>query len=199
MYDNSLYFSELADKESNILETLGLQKNAFLLCTIHRNANTDDASHLNAIFLALTDIAERYQLEVVLPLHPRTHKMMETLLTAETKNRIATSGKLKIIAPASFLDMIALEKNCKMVITDSGGVQKEAFFFHKYCLILRPETEWIELVNAGAAILANADYNRIINGAELLLNKNSFKFDNYYGDGNASEFICQKIIETIKN
>jgi UDP-GlcNAc3NAcA epimerase len=199
MYDNSLYFSDLAEKENSILEKLSLQNKGFILCTIHRNANTDDTNHLNAIFSALVDISDKHQLEVILPLHPRTSKMMDQLLTDVTKNKISKQGKLRIISPASFLDMIALEKNCKMVITDSGGVQKEAFFFHKYCLILRPETEWIELVEAGAAILANADYNRIINGAEVLLNKNSFKFENYYGDGKASEFICQKIIETIKN
>jgi UDP-GlcNAc3NAcA epimerase len=199
MYDNSLFFSGIADKDSTILDTLNLKSNPFILCTIHRNANTDDAKNLNAIFRALLDVGEKHQLKIVLPLHPRTNKMMETLLYADIKTKMANTDYLQIIAPASFLDMIALEKHCQLVITDSGGVQKEAFFFNKYCVILRPETEWVELVDAGAAILADADYNRIILATESLLNQNSFIFDNYYGDGKASEFICETIVKHIPN
>jgi UDP-GlcNAc3NAcA epimerase len=94
--------------------------------------------------------------------------------------------------------MIALEKNCKLVITDSGGVQKEAFFFNKYCVILRPETEWIELVNAGAAMLADADEDKIKSFTQTLLEKPTFNFENYYGDGKAAQFICSKIVEHIQ-
>jgi UDP-GlcNAc3NAcA epimerase len=198
MYDNSLFFSALADKDSHILDTLNLKSTPFILCTIHRNANTDDSGNLNAIFKALLDIGEKHQLKIVLPIHPRTNKMMETLLHADIKTKMANTDYLQI-APTSFLDMIALEKHCQLVITDSGGVQKEAFFFNKYSVILRPETEWIELVEAGAAILADADYNRIILATESLLNQNSFIFDNYYGDGKASEFICDTIVKHIPN
>jgi UDP-GlcNAc3NAcA epimerase len=199
MFDNTLFFSDIAKQDSHILSELEIQANAFILCTIHRNANTDSKENINAIFQALLDIAEKHNTKIVLPLHPRTHKMMETLLVSELSSKVKSSPNLKIIAPASFLDMLALEKNCKMVITDSGGVQKEAFFCHKYCLILRPETEWVELVNAGAAILADANYDRIINGANILLNQNSFIFDNYYGDGQAAEYICETIIKHIPN
>jgi UDP-GlcNAc3NAcA epimerase len=199
MFDNTLFFSDLAQQSSNILSDLDLQVNAFILCTIHRNANTDSKENINAIFQALLDITEIHKIKIVLPLHPRTHKMMEALLNVELAAKVKSNANLKIIAPTSFLDMLALEKNCKMVITDSGGVQKEAFFCNKYCLILRPETEWVELVKAGAAILADANYDRIINGVNALLNQNSFIFDNYYGDGHAAEFICETIVKHIPN
>jgi UDP-GlcNAc3NAcA epimerase len=197
MYDNSLHFSDIADIHTSILTNNSLEKNKFILCTIHRNANTDDVNALNNIFKSLLDIADEYQIKIVLPIHPRARKMMDTLLNDANKNRLAASNLINIIEPASFLDMIALEKNCRMIITDSGGVQKEAFFFKKYCVILRPQTEWIELVNAGAAILANADEQKIKSGVKHFLDQTNFTFENYYGDGKAAEFICKTILDNI--
>jgi UDP-GlcNAc3NAcA epimerase len=106
--------------------------------------------------------------------------------------------RIKIIPAVSFLDMIMLENNAKMIFTDSGGVQKEAYFFEKPCLILRPETEWIELLKNNCAILTDSDENKIIAGYEFFLNKNDYTFSKIFGKGATAQYICDKIIETFK-
>ena len=193
MYDNSLYFSQIADQKSDIIERLGLQPRAFVLATIHRPANTDNAENLQSIFAALLDIAEQEQIDIVLPLHPRTRKMLNTQLTPELLERINHTNRLKIIPPASFFEIIRLEKNARVVMTDSGGVQKEAFFFETPCVILRPETEWVEIVEAGAGVIADADYQRIMNAYHQLAGK-AVNFPPLFGDGHASEKILTEII-----
>ncbi len=193
MFDNSLYFSELAT-DRPIIKELGL-KPGFILSTIHRNNNTDDPKRLTAIFEALNAITEKYQKQLVLPLHPRTHKMMDQNLPADLRKKIESNQLIKIIPPVSFLDVIALEKNAGTVVTDSGGVQKEAFFFQKPCLILRPETEWVEIVENGNAILCDADKDRILNAFELFEKKTELTYPDLFGDGKASEFICSEILE----
>ena len=195
MYDNSLYFSEVAESKTTILDKLKLQKNNFILATIHRNNNTDEPKRLNALFKALNDISIKNKINVVLPLHPRTAKLLETNLSKEIYNAIKTNSQFKITEPASFLEMVALEKNCKLVMTDSGGVQKEAFYFEKPCVILRPETEWVELVKCGAAIVADANEEKIKNAYDTLIAKSDFEFPKYYGNGKAAEFICGEIIK----
>ena len=195
MYDNSLYFSEVAETKTTILQKLNLQKNNFILATIHRNNNTDEPKRLNALFKSLNDISKKYKLDVVLPLHPRTAKLLETNLSKELYKEITANPQFKITEPASFLEMVALEKNCKLVMTDSGGVQKEAFYFEKPCIILRPETEWVELVKCGAAIIADANEDKIKNAFEVLTAKKEFEFPAYYGDGHAAEFICGEIVK----
>jgi len=194
MYDNSIYFSEVAESKTNILSKLQLQQNNFVLATIHRNNNTDEPIRLNAIFKALNDISVKYNLDIVLPLHPRTAKLLEVNLYADLLNEIKSNSKFKITEPVSFLEMVALEKNCKLVMTDSGGVQKEAFYFEKPCIILRPETEWVELVECGTAIIADANEDKIKNAFEVMVSKNDLKFPKLYGDGHAAEFICGQII-----
>ena len=114
-----------------------------------------------------------------------------------TKDKLAENKHFKIIPPAGFLDIIALEKNARLIITDSGGLQKEAFFFHKPCVILRPETEWVEIVNNGNALLADADEERIVSASFQLLNKKDFTFPPIFGDGKSALFIAQKIIEKL--
>ena len=194
MFDNSLYFSEVADEKTTIISKNGLQKNNFILATIHRNNNTDEPVRLNALFNALFKISEANQLDVLLPLHPRTAKLLEFNLDAELHQKIKSSKHFKIIEPVSFLEMIALEKNCKIVMTDSGGVQKEAFYFEKPCVILRPETEWVELVECGTAIITDADEQKIIDAFKTLTTKTDMKFPKLYGDGKAAEFICGEIL-----
>lgn len=198
MFDNSLYFSELADQKTSIISKNKLEKNKFILATIHRNNNTDEPIRLNALFNALYKISEQHQLDVLLPLHPRTAKLLEFNLEVELHQKIKSSKHFKIIAPVSFLEMIALEKNCKIVMTDSGGVQKEAFYFEKPCVILRPETEWVELVECGTAIIADADEQKILDAFKTLTSKSDMKFPKLYGDGKAAEFICQEILENLK-
>ncbi len=194
MFDNSLYFSEVADEKTTIISKNGLQKNNFILATIHRNNNTDEPVRLNALFNALFKISEANQLDVLLPLHPRTAKLLEFNLDAELHQKIKSSKHFKIIEPVSFLEMIALEKNCKIVMTDSGGVQKEAFYFEKPCVILRPETEWVELIECGTAIITDADEQKIIDAFKILTTKTDMKFPKLYGDGKAAEFICGEIL-----
>lgn len=194
MYDNSLHFSKILDEKTEIIKKLNLQENNFILATIHRNNNTDEPLRLNALFKSLNDISNENNIEVVLPLHPRTAKLLQTNLSAELYSEITANKKLKIIEPASFLEMIALEKNCKLVMTDSGGVQKEAFYFEKPCIILRPETEWVELVECGTAIICDADETKIKEAYTKLTVAKDLKFPKLYGDGNAAEFICNEIV-----
>ncbi|MEO6305613.1 MAG: UDP-N-acetylglucosamine 2-epimerase (non-hydrolyzing) [Bacteroidia bacterium] len=197
MYDNSLYFSAVSESKTDILQKLKLQKNKFILATIHRNNNTDEPKRLNALFKALNDISLKHKLDVVLPLHPRTAKLLETNLEKELHLQLKNNSQFKITEPASFLEMIALEKNCQLVMTDSGGVQKEAFYFEKPCVILRPETEWVELVECGTAVIADANEDKIKDAFEDLSAKKELKFPKLYGDGHAAEFICGEIIKYI--
>ncbi len=197
MYDNSLHFSSVSDSKSTILAQLDLHENGFVLVTIHRNANTDDPSRLNSIFSALLRLQEATGLKIVLPLHPRTTKMMEQLLTDELNAKLTENNQVMLIPPAGFLDIIALEKNAKLIVTDSGGLQKEAFFFQKPCVVLRPETEWVEIVQNGNAILADADESRILEAALQLIEKTDFTYPTLFGDGHAARFIAQKILDKI--
>jgi UDP-GlcNAc3NAcA epimerase len=105
---------------------------------------------------------------------------------------------IKILPPVSFLEIICLEKNAKLVITDSGGVQKEAFFFKKPCIILRSETEWIELIACGAAQLTDANESEILKAVDYFFDKTDFVFPTFFGDGKAAEFICEEILTHIK-
>lgn len=197
MYDNSLHFSSVSDSKSTILAQLDLHENGFVLVTIHRNANTDDPGRLNSIFSALLRLQEATGLKIVLPLHPRTTKMMEQLLTDELNAKLTENNQVMLIPPAGFLDIIALEKNAKLIVTDSGGLQKEAFFFQKPCVVLRPETEWVEIVQNGNAILADADESRILEAALQLIEKTDFTYPTLFGDGHAARFIAQKILDKI--
>jgi UDP-GlcNAc3NAcA epimerase len=122
---------------------------------------------------------------------------MKDQLSAELMNAIEENPYFKIIPPAGFIDIIALEKNARLIVTDSGGLQKEAFFFEKPCVILRPQTEWVEIVNNGNAILADASKERIQTAFTALMNKTDYSFPPFYGDGKAAEFICSKIIEDL--
>ena len=197
MYDNSLYFSSISDEKSTLLNLLGLKKDEYILTTIHRDSNTDIAENLESIFKALLEISKVSGLSVVFPAHPRTRGKMKDQLSTELFNEIEKSDKFLMIDPAGFLDIIALEKNAKLIVTDSGGLQKEAYFFQKPCVILRPQTEWVEIVNNGNAILADADYFRIVDAYSKLNSKEDFTFPDFYGNGAAAEFICEKIIELI--
>lgn len=194
MYDNSLYFSDVAEQKTDILQKHQLTGTNFILATIHRNNNTDEPLRLNALFSVLYKLSEEKQLTVVLPLHPRTAKLLQHNLHPELYKQVSESKRMKLIEPVSFLEMIALEKNCSIVMTDSGGVQKEAFYFKKPCVILRPETEWVELVTCGSAIIADADEARILAAYETLSSNRDLQYPPFYGNGKAAEFICAEMI-----
>ncbi|MBT3207925.1 MAG: UDP-N-acetylglucosamine 2-epimerase (non-hydrolyzing) [Bacteroidetes bacterium] len=195
MYDNSLFFSEIAKKNSTILKDNQLEPGKFALITIHRDSNTDKKVRLEAIFKAFISILTNENIDFVIPLHPRTQKLLKSNLSNQTYNQVIEHKNIKLIPPVSFLDMIELERNSKIVITDSGGVQKEAFFFQKPCVILRPQTEWVELVENETAIIADADINKIIESYNFLINKSDLNFPPIFGDGNAAGFICKQLIK----
>ncbi|MBI4946765.1 MAG: UDP-N-acetylglucosamine 2-epimerase (non-hydrolyzing) [Bacteroidetes bacterium] len=195
MYDNAVYFSQIAENKSDILKQYELSPNNYILATIHRDNNTDDPERFASIFLTLNKISIENKLKIVLPLHPRTSKALQSNLKKEVYDAMRSNPNFVLMPPASFFEMIVLEKNCMIVCTDSGGVQKESFFFKKPCIILRQETEWVELVEYGTAILADVDEHKILNAFRQYKNKKNLSFPPIFGDGHASEFICQELVK----
>jgi UDP-GlcNAc3NAcA epimerase len=182
MYDAALFYQEKAKRESNILVDLGITAENYVLATIHRQENTDDLERLKSIVVALNHIDQSKK--VIVPLHPRTKKILES-------NQIKV--EFTVIDPIGYMDMIALTSNAYMVLTDSGGLQKEAFFFGKYCITLRDQTEWIELVDSGFNTLVGADKNKIIHTFENI-DVGNINFDvKLYGDGKTADFILSKL------
>jgi UDP-GlcNAc3NAcA epimerase len=194
MFDNSLYFKEIANLE--ILTQNELKENQYILVTIHRNNNTDIPERLQNIVECLIEITEERGIDMILPLHPRTKTKLQENLKPETFEIFTRSNRIKIVEPVSFLEMITLEAHAKCIITDSGGVQKEAYFFKKPCVILRSETEWVEIIEVGAAYICDADKQQILEKAEVALNQNMMESkQNLFGDGQAAK----KILEVLKN
>ena len=177
MYDGILFYKEIAKKP---FDSIGKE---FILCTIHRAENTDNEERLRSIFDALSQIGKEKQ--IILPLHPRTKKIIEKL-NLEVSN-------ITIIEPVGYLEMVWLIKNCTLIMTDSGGLQKEAFFFEKPCIVLRDETEWIELVEKGFNKLAGADKDKILSIYEHQNFSQNFDID-LYGLGNASQIIVNELL-----
>lgn len=179
MLDGALYYKNLAKQPS--VEILS----DFVLCTIHRAENTDSKERLAAIIHALDEIAVDRQ--VILPLHPRTRKIIKNY-NLETEN-------ITFIDPVGYLEMVWLIDHCSLVMTDSGGLQKEAYFFQKQCITLRDETEWVELIQCGANTLVGSDKWKILsafNTSKSLQTK--FENSELYGNGNASSLIVQELL-----
>jgi UDP-N-acetylglucosamine 2-epimerase len=183
MYDSLLYNAKLAERKSNILDQLNLKPKEYALATIHRAENTDNLERLRSIFQALEEIA-REGLPVIIPLHPRTRKRL-----AETN--LSLNG-VYIIQPVSYLEMLLLEKHAKIILTDSGGVQKEAFFFRVPCVTLRGETEWVETVETGWNRLASSDPDQIVCAVKGAQPGTGSAYP--YGDGRAAVRIIELII-----
>jgi UDP-GlcNAc3NAcA epimerase len=186
MCDAALYYAQKSDECSQIIHQLELKE--FILCTLHRAENTDSPERLQEIISALNEI--HGTVPIVVPLHPRTRKVTESL---------GIEIKFRIIEPVGYLDMIQLIKSSVLVMTDSGGLQKEAFFFGKHCVTLRDETEWVELVNNGFNLLAGAKQERIVGAVKQMLNKESDFEMNLYGAGRASKIIRDSIKEYFLN
>ena len=198
MYDNSLYFAGLAEMKSGILAQWGLNQGRFILGTIHRDNNTDIPGRLNAIFSAFDRISREHRLLVALPLHPRTSGLLAKNLTPSVYNSVKENPLIRVMPPVSFLDMIKLEKHAVMVVTDSGGVQKEAYYFSKPCIIARPETEWVEIVDAGAGIVTDANEDGIVQAVNYFLNNPPLLYPPVFGDGKAADFICSTMLEQVR-
>lgn len=195
MYDNSLHFAAIAEQRTSILGDLSLQADRYFLATIHRPANTDDPARLENILGALIAIQAEHDLPVVLPLHPRTRAKLESS-SPELLERIGMIDRFHLIPPVGFLEMTALERNARLVLTDSGGVQKEAYFFGRSCVILRAETEWTELVDQGMAVLADADQDAIRRSVKDLMQGNGKVVEGLFGDGRAAEHICTELLRS---
>jgi UDP-GlcNAc3NAcA epimerase len=195
MYDNTIFFAGLAEKKkAKWLEKLALVRNEFVLATIHRDTNTDNIERLREILVTLKSLAEERGITFVMPLHPRTIISLKTKLNLLYKE-LSESKYVKIIPPVTYLEMILLEKNCRMVITDSGGVQKESHFFKRPCIVLRKETEWVELVNNGTSRLVDADPERIMQEFKCLMDSlEVLDYPGFYGDGKTAEFILKEIL-----
>jgi UDP-GlcNAc3NAcA epimerase len=196
MYDNSLYFRQIAEEKSDILKAQHLEEKTFFLATVHRDNNTDQPERLNAIFEAFLEISQESKTPLVLPLHPRTANLLGKNLDSTLYQQLQQEENIRLIPPVSFLDMIMLESRCEMVFTDSGGVQKEAYFFEKPTLILRSETEWKEIVEQGCGIVVNADKNKIMSAFDHFSQAGKkLAFPALFGDGKAAEFIAGVMVE----
>lgn len=179
MLDAVLYYKEKSKTASNILNTYQLVGKKFALATLHRAENTNDTNRLRSICEAFNEIHK--DTTVVLPLHPRTRNYLQS-------NNIPLH--VQVVDPVGYLDMLSLLHNCQLVLTDSGGLQKEAYFFGKYCITLRDQTEWIELVQEGANSIVGADKNTILQNAELAKHKSVSFNPSLYGKGDASQKIA---------
>lgn len=184
MYDAVLQFSAIARQRSDILSRLKLEPKGFYLATIHRPYNTDDPANISDIIFAFAALDK----PVVFPVHPRTANR----ISATDAARI--TGNLRMIDPVGYLDMLMLEQHAAAILTDSGGVQKEAYFFDVPCVTLRPETEWVETVQTGWNILTGVDPNKIQDAIRLFAAYPPREdFTKVFGDGTAADKIVAQL------
>ena len=185
MYDVALQYAEIAERKSTVLGQLSLSDEPYVLATCHRAENTDQSERLAGILRALNVISQK--INVVLPIHPRTQ------MNVQKFGLDSLLEKIYVIDPLSYLDMVMLETNASVIITDSGGVQKEAFFYKVPCITVRDETEWIETIESDWNVLAGADEESIIETfqqTELRKPRDCKP----YGAGDAAEKILNKIL-----
>lgn len=195
MYDNSLFYQSKAENLSNVLVNAGLKAGEFILFTCHRQSNTDNSENLKGVLEGVKSVAKLSGKQVVFPIHPRTQKQIINHFGEEYLEQLKSD--FIVIPPVSFLDTIQLESKCSFVMTDSGGIQKEAYFFGKKSIILRDQTEWVEIVENNAAVLVGASKDDIVKGYQQMINLDA-KFEPVFGDGKAGSFICQTILEELK-
>jgi UDP-GlcNAc3NAcA epimerase len=190
MYDAFLEFKEKALSESEIQKKFRLQPKNYCLATIHRQENTENVTRLANIFRAFDELAEKRCLFIV-PLHPRTRKKLN-----EQERQLTKNPNVRLINPVHYLDMLALESQARVILTDSGGIQKEAFFVRVPCITMRNETEWVETVEAGWNSLAGADTEKIITAFHRIERVPSQRKDpsHFYGEGNAGRKIVDLLI-----
>jgi UDP-GlcNAc3NAcA epimerase len=184
MEDALNLFMPIAEKKSKILKKYNLKKNQFCICTLHRQENTDNQKKLKNIVLALNSISKNYN--IIMPIHPRTESVLR---------KYNLDLMVNLIPPVSYLDMLVLLKNCGLVMTDSGGLQKEAYFMDKYCITLRNETEWVELVKNGYNILVGSEFDRINKAFKKYYSKNLINKIELYGGGKATTNIVKFLLE----
>lgn len=180
MYDAALYYKALA-KQPGWFDALGV--NDFALCTIHRAENTDDPQRMQSILDGLAESA----VPIVLPLHPRTRKQLAQF-------HLNLPDTIRIVGPVGYLEMVWLEMHCRFILTDSGGVQKEAYFHGKPCVTLRDETEWVELVEEGVNVLVGADKDLIATATSKIEKEmDRANANGLYGDGDSASQIIERL------
>lgn len=189
MYDAALFYATKAEAHSSILERLNLVCKRYVLATIHRAENTGNLNRLKSIFKAFRMIAE--EMPVILPMHPRTRAVLESEGILE-----AVAQSIRVVEPVGYLDMVMLEKNAALIATDSGGVQKEAFFHRIPCVTLRDETEWVELVDIGwNRVVSPTSPSAIVEAITGALLKPNGLDASPYGEGIASRKVVQRILD----
>lgn len=184
MLDSALYYAKVSESKSSVIKDLELNGKEFILGTIHRQENTDDIERLTAIINGLNVISKTT--EVVVPIHPRTRGIID---------KANLTPEFTIIDPVGYFDMIELLKNCDKVVTDSGGLQKEAFFFKKPCITMRDETEWVELIEAGVNVLVGANEDAIIEAVSSPTSENAGFDKLLYGNGDCAGMICEELLK----
>ena len=187
MYDSFLFNKNMADKKSTILKDLSLSPKGYCLVTVHRQENTDNEKRLAGIFEAFSRLAKPDR-PFIIPLHPRTKKILKQFGAIKNNN-----PHIHIVKPVSYLDMVMLETHSKMILTDSGGVQKEAYFARAPCITLRDETEWVELVEKGFNIIAGSNPEMICYAYREMIGKTVITNPEMYGSGQAGERIAQAL------
>ncbi len=184
MYDSVLFNTALAERSSGVMARLALEPKSYFLATVHRAENTDDPDRLRGILAAF----RQFDRPIILPLHPRTRKTLGQDLRS-------IAGRVRVVDPVSYLDMLVLEKNARLILTDSGGVQKEAYWAGVPCVTLRDETEWVELVEAGCNVVAGTDAERIVRAVGAIEDRGAanplIADPHLYGDGHCAEAIVR--------
>ncbi|MGY6562289.1 MAG: non-hydrolyzing UDP-N-acetylglucosamine 2-epimerase [Luteibaculaceae bacterium] len=175
--------------------TVKNEEQKYALLTLHRAENTDNPEVLSQLVEAILQVLEM-GIKIWFPVHPRTKAAMQENLPLTLANQFLQHKNISILEPLGFLEMMQAIHDAEFVLTDSGGVQKEAYFFQKPLLILREQTEWVELVNHGAAVLCGHDKEKICHGVEQINNFRSKKFPYFYGEGNAAHIILKEILNT---
>ena len=183
MFDNVLHYTPRA----RTLDSPKIPDTPFILATVHRDFNTDHKERLKHILSALNSITEQHHTDILFPAHPRTRQRIDTMTSSSQNEHI------HMVEPLSYLETLAALQRARTVLTDSGGLQKEAIFCGKTCVVLRPETEWVELVADGDAILTDANENRILEATAELIDQAS-RPTQHFGDGTASKIIIEKIL-----
>lgn len=182
MVDCLFKYSEVAEEKTTILEDLGIDRKKYLVVTVHRASNTDNRANLEQIVDALSEISE----PIIFPIHPRTRKSLRVF---GLYDKLINHRNIKVIQPVGYLEFLRLMKNARKIITDSGGIQKEAYILKVPCITLRENTEWVETVQDGWNVLVGADKERIVNVCSV--EESNKSNNNHFGRGNASGKIVQ--------
>ena len=190
MYDNALHYGRLDHLHPSVQKW---KDQSFVLTTIHRDHNTDDPKVLYTLLETLIHLTRQHQLQWVLPVHPRLKKNMEA--NADIQNLLRDAEHVHLIEPLGYVAMLQLEQMATMIVTDSGGVQKEAYFAQKPCLILRDTTEWKEIIATGNAFLVGANAEKIKEKFKFCMQNKMNHWPLLYGDGSAAEQIAKVIFE----